>query len=687
MSTAISTTFRPLGRSVIASIAAAALAVGAAAVVEPEAHATSSTVSRASASLLSGVLDGVDFSSISALAPAIASYPANPGPVVKTISASTLNSLPGTLSDGTHIFGSNGLLSFAGPITEVARANADGSSSAAVGAVDPDGTASSIPTPMTVNLTKLLGNVPGLSDAVSQFKISLGNLFSSVSQAADGGTVGNLSVADGVLTMVSPQIADLPTSIIGALTPVSDAVTSLGGNNGAFADAINSLGPVSTILTALGLTQTNTTATVTADLVGAVQPLLSQKWTSGDGLVSVVPDTGVIKTLLTPAGSSALGSATQLLPASLQSDILADVESVLNDLFATVMSTVLNALGNAPVSLTSSAGVLSGVLPTGLLITVTGTLSSILDGTATGSSTLSLLGVSQSLPFGDVLAALASPITSVLGLVLSGGVPDFSGGPLDVLNTALTGGDMLSPVSTALGGVLSGSVLGGSSNPLSIVGNLLSAGGGVTTVTALLAGLPLVGDVLGMLNLGSLTTGPNPGPPPGTPLAPRISSLSKHLGPTHGGAKVRITGANFDSTSRVLVAGKAVARSAVHVRKSTLIVFTTPRHRAGSVRVRVRTVSGLSGRAHYRFVARPVLHRLPAVCGHTSGGQLLTLHGAHYLRGHTAVRFAGVRKTKFVKLTSTRITFRTPKHKAGKVRVSVLTPGGKSRVRSCSITR
>jgi hypothetical protein len=51
------------------------------------------------------------------------------------------------------------------------------------------------------------------------------------------------------------------------------------------------------------------------------------------------------------------------------------------------------------------------------------------------------------------------------------------------------------------------------------------------------------------------------------------------------------------------------------------------------------------------------------------------------------VRFAGVRKTAFVKLTSTRITLRTPKHKAGEVHVSVLTPGGKSRVRSCSITR
>jgi hypothetical protein len=79
---------------------------------------------------------------------------------------------------------------------------------------------------------------------------------------------------------------------------------------------------------------------------------------------------------------------------------------------------------------------------------------------------------------------------------------------------------------------------------------------------------------------------------------------------------------------RVLIAGKALASSAVHVRKSTVIVFITPRHRAGSVRVRVRTLSGLSGRAHYRFLVRPLLHRLPAVCGHTSGGQLLTLHGA-----------------------------------------------------------
>jgi hypothetical protein len=676
-----------LHRSFIASVAAAALAVGAVSVITSQARATGSTVSRASASLLSGVLDGVDFSAVNELAPAVASYPANPGPVVRTISAATLNSLPGALSDGTHIFGSNGLLSFGGPITEVARADADGSSRAAVGAVNPDGTASSTSTPLTLDMTKLLGNVPGLAAAVSQFKITLGNLYSSVSQAADGSTVGKLSVADGVLTMVSPQIADLPTSIFDALTPVTDAVAGLGGNSGAFADAINQLGPVQTILSALGLAQTVTTSSVTADLPGAVQPLLSQKWTSQDGLVSVTPATGVIKALLTPAGSSAIGSATELLPSSLQADILASVESVLDDLFSTVMSTVLDALGNAPVSLSSSAGVLSGTLPTGLLVTVTGTLGSVLAGTATGSSALSLLGTALPLPFADVLTALAAPITSTLGLVLNSGSLGIDGGPLDVLNSALTGGAMLSPISSALGDVLSGSVLGGASGPLSIVGNVLGSAGGVTSGTGLLTGLPLLGGVLGMLNLGWLTTGPNPGPPSGTPPGPRISSLSKHLGPTRGGAKVRITGAGFDSTSRVVIAGKALPRSAVRVRKSTVLVFTTPRHRAGSVTVRVRTRWGHSGNAGYRYLAHPRLFKLPAVCGHTSGGQLLTLHGAHYVRGHTTVRFAGVRKTKFIRLTSDRVTLRTVRHKAGKVSVSVTTPGGRSAVRTCSITR
>jgi hypothetical protein len=674
-------------RSVVAVVAVTALAAGLVNAVPPAARATSSTVSQASASLLSGVLDGVDFSTIGALAPATASYPADPGPVVKTISAATLNSLPGALSDGTHIFGSDGLLSFAGPITEVARANADGSSSAAVGAVDSDGTPSVAGTPVTLDMTKLLDNVPGLAAAVSQFKLTLGNLVSSVTQAANGNTVGNLSVSNGVLTMVSPQIADLPTSILDAIGPVTDAVTSLGGSSGAFANAIDLLGPVQTILTALSLGHATTTSSVTSDLAGAVQPLLSQKWTSPDGNVSVTPATGVIKAKLTPAGSSSLGSATQLLPASLQSDILASVDSVLGDLLNTVLSTVLGSLGSSPVSLTSSAGVLGGLLPTGLLVTVTGTLSSVLGGTATGSSALSLLGLSLPLPFGDVLAALASPITSVIGLVLNGGLPDINGGPLDVLNSALTGGSLLSPISSALGGVLSGGTLGGASGPLSMVGNVLGSINGLTSGTGLVTGLPLVGDVLGILNLGSLTTGPNPGPPSGTPPAPRISSLNKHLGPTRGGARIRITGSGFDSTSRVLVAGKALHRSAVTVRKSTLIVFTTPRHGAGSVKVRVRTHSGTSGKAGYHYVARPRLRALPHVCGHTSGGQLLTLHGAHYVRRHTTVHFAHAKKTRFVRFASDRITFRTVKHKAGNVSVYVTTPGGKSPVRSCSITK
>jgi hypothetical protein len=371
----------------------------------------------------------------------------------------------------------------------------------------------------------------------------------------------------------------------------------------------------------------------------------------------------------------------------LQSDILASVESVLGDLFNSVLSTVLDALGSAPVSLTSSAGVLNGTLPTGLLVTVTGTLGSVLGGTATGSSTLSLLGTSIPLPFGDVLAALASPITSTLGLVLNGGVPGINGGALADLNSLLTGGDLLTPISSALGSVLSGSTLGGASGPLSIVGNVLNLAGGVTSGTGLLTGLPLVGDLLGILNLGSLTTGPNPGPPPGTPSAPRISSLSKHFGPTRGGARIRITGSGFDATSRVLVAGRALRPSAVHVRKSTLIVFTTPRHAAGSVKVRVRTRWGTSRKATYRFVARPRLFGLPRVCGHVSGGQLLTLHGAHFVRAHTTVRFGHTKTTRFTRFGNNRITFRTAQHKAGKVSVYVATPGGRSPVRTCSITR
>lgn len=677
----------PFGRSIVAAVAVTALAISLDSAVTPEAGAATATVSQASASLLSGLLDGVDFSTIRALAPVTASYPSDPGPVARTISAATLNSLPAELSDGTRVFGSGGLLSFAGPVTEVARANADGSSSAAVGAINPDGTPTGASAPVTLDLTNLLGNVPGLADAVSQFKITLGNLFSSVSQGADGGTVGNLSVADGVLTMVSPQVADLPTSILGALGPVTDAVTSLAGSGGGLAGAINLLGPVSTVLSSLGLGQAVTTSTVTADLAAAVQPLLSQKWTSQDGQVSVTPATGVITAKLTPTGSSALGSATQLLPASLQSDILSSVEGVLGDLFSSVLSTVLDSLGNAPVSLTSSAGVLNGLLPTGLLVTVTGTLSSVLGGTATGSSTLSLLGIPLPLPFGDVLLALASPVTSVVGLVLNGGALGISGGPLDIFNSALTGGDLLSPISSALGVVLSGNLLGGASGPLSIVGNLLNSAGGLTTGTGLLASLPLVGDLLGALNLGSLSTGPNPGPPSGTPPVPRISALSKHLGPARGGVRVTISGSGFDSTSRVLVAGRAISRSAVKVRTARSIVFTTPRHSAGPVKVKVRTQWGASGRAGYRYLARPRLNALPRVCGHTSGGQLLTLHGAHYVKGHTTVRFARAKMTRFVKVASHRITFRTVKHKAGKVSVYVVTPGGKSPVRSCSITR
>jgi hypothetical protein len=100
---------------------------------------------------------------------------------------------------------------------------------------------------------------------------------------------------------------------------------------------------------------------------------------------------------------------------------------------------------------------------------------------------------------------------------------------------------------------------------------------------------------------------------------------------------------------------------------------------AGQVDVRVTSSGGVSAAVatdRFRYLARPVLTSLTPTSGSRLGGRSVTLVGTGFVVG-SVVRF-GTTAAHIVSLRTTRIVVLAPRHAAGRVAVSVTTPGGTS---------
>ena len=115
----------------------------------------------------------------------------------------------------------------------------------------------------------------------------------------------------------------------------------------------------------------------------------------------------------------------------------------------------------------------------------------------------------------------------------------------------------------------------------------------VTSPTRIIATSPA--HSAGTVNVTVTTTGGQSAPSSNDMfhyLAPRVTSVSLHQGPTAGGTVVTITGADFVRSARVRFGTKAARR--VTVVSPTRIIATSPTHTAGSVSVTVAIPGGTS---------------------------------------------------------------------------------------------
>ena len=159
-------------------------------------------------------------------------------------------------------------------------------------------------------------------------------------------------------------------------------------------------------------------------------------------------------------------------------------------------------------------------------------------------------------------------------------------------------------------------------------------------------------------------------------IAPTITGITPPTAGPNGTQTVTITGRGFVDVTGVRFDGKAGRK--LKVLSDEKLTVRLPSHAVeGKVTVRVSTVLSDATEANaFRFVAAPTVTGLAPAHGLTSGGAKVVISGTRFV-GVRAVYF-GDRKASFVVLDEDRIEAIAPGHKAGTVRVRVVTATGGS---------
>ena len=161
---------------------------------------------------------------------------------------------------------------------------------------------------------------------------------------------------------------------------------------------------------------------------------------------------------------------------------------------------------------------------------------------------------------------------------------------------------------------------------------------------------------------------------------PVVTSVSPATGTADGGAVVTISGTGFTFASAVSFGGVPAASFVVN--SDTTVTATSPAQPVGSVDITVTTAGGTSATSPsdlFSVVTPPLLVTgVSPASGSTLGGTHVTVTGSGFT-GATIVDF-GSTSTPFSVTSDTSLTAVAPPEAAGKVNVTVTTPGGTSPV-------
>jgi hypothetical protein len=341
---------------IVATVTALALG-GAFALVAPlAASADEHLESYAKGQFLSGTVAGFDLDQIVSLGAAEAS---NNGTQPTQIQKDPLDA---DVLDGTVVvsavdspqIGLNGVQ--IGAAAQFARANNDGTSLGASGAITDDGAIgigehqSTPPANATVDLQALLGNE--FASTLADLKLELGALAARAEADLDVAS-GDYQIADAVLTFSSPAIANLTPKVDSALDEVVDAVNALLGRNGALVGDVNGLlVDLDPVLNLLGGNANISVSLNAGNLKEIVHAILEEEY--GNGAVSFDLETGEVHIdleVLLGGDLNNLAPGTELLTDAVVNQILEGITTTVATIADQVVDKVEDALHDATVDI------------------------------------------------------------------------------------------------------------------------------------------------------------------------------------------------------------------------------------------------------------------------------------------------------------------------------------------------
>ena len=637
---------------------------------------------------LDGTALGLDLGLVLALQPASAVNTGQATPVTQSspLDVTVLNAARADLGGGIQLLGPNGLLSV-GAVGQYAQASANGSSTAASGAVTNTGAIGvggqgGVPAAnASLNLSRLAN-----TQALQNLRVTTGALSATASQAAgpNGAQTGAYRIADLDLSLTSPALATTVNGLRATLTGLQPTVDALP------AAITNLVGPTAQVtgvpnLTTLGNSLTTVTSadgSITANLqTGAITvDVPTVLATQGVSIDSLPPGTE-----LAPYVTRAL--TTQLLPAittALQG-LVTQLTNSINGITVTV-----NALGaRVPVPLATLAIVLNPAIAT--VVAPVNTAVSGLGATVITPLATALTGV-VSLRANDKTTAGGVFTQRALRVGLLGGLSAGTAVDLATASVGPNAGPLAAPTVSGITPV-EGPVAGGTS--VTLTGSAFTDDSTVTvggSAPVAPTAVSADGTSLTFTTPASATPGPvavRVTTPVGTSApqtftylpVPAITGLAPALGPVGGGTPVTVTGTGFLADATVSVDGSAPITPDAVAGDGTSLTFTTPAHALGGAPVTVTTRGGTSAPQTFTYQpapqGSPVLTGIDPVQGPAGGGTPVTLTGTGFTAGST-VSVDGSAPITPDTLTGTALTFVTPAHDPGPVAVTVADGAGTS---------
>jgi len=167
---------------------------------------------------------------------------------------------------------------------------------------------------------------------------------------------------------------------------------------------------------------------------------------------------------------------------------------------------------------------------------------------------------------------------------------------------------------------------------------------------------------------------------------PTVTAISPEIGPTSGGKRVTITGANFVDGATITIGGNAATDVVI---TATKIYAKTPAGSAGSADVVVSNPASQSDTltAGFTYIPKPTVTSISPTSGPITGGTTITITGENFVDG-VIVSISTVAANNVVFVSATQITAKTPAMALGMgtVDVAVTNPASQSYTMSDGFT-